>query len=91
MTTSLKALNEAIRKAGSQAKFAADLGVSQPTVHGWRRAKRAPEERCPTIEALYGIRCELLRPDTDWTRDAADNITGYRVHLFPSDRGETAA
>lgn len=90
MTTPLDALNEAIRKAGSQAKFAAALRVSQPTVNGWRAAERAPEDRCPTIESLYGIRCEVLRPDKVWTRDTAGQITGYHVPLSPPERTETA-
>jgi DNA-binding transcriptional regulator YdaS (Cro superfamily) len=81
MNTPLDALNSAIRTAGSQAKFAATLGVSQPTVHGWRALGRAPEDRCPTIEALYGVRCEALRPDTIWTRNDAGEITGYHVRL----------
>ncbi len=77
----LAALNEAIADAGSQAAFAAALDVSQPTVTGWKNAGRAPEARCPAIEALFGVPCERLRPDLKWTRDGHGNVTGYHVQL----------
>lgn len=81
-TPYLAAIDEAIQKAGSQAKFAAAMGRSQPTIHAWRnKAGRAPADACPTIEALYGVRCEKLRPDLFWTRDNSGNVTGYHVPL----------
>lgn len=79
MRTPLSALEKAIRTAGSQAQFARDLGVSPPTVQGWRELGRAPDDRCAVIEALYGVPVERLRPDRQWERDDSGNVVAYRV------------
>ena len=61
---------------GNQKGVAAALGLSQPSVHLWKR-NGIPEDRCPQIEALTGLRCEELRPDREWLRDADGAVTGW--------------
>ena len=73
-------LQNAIEKATGQAKLAADLGVSAQAITNWKR-DGVPEERCPAIERLTGVRCEELRPDIAWTRNADGEVTGYHVPL----------
>jgi len=69
----------------SQAAFALRLGVSQSTVSSWvcGRINEVPPDRCPEVEALTSghVRCEQLRPDLQWQRDAAGQVTGYVVPL----------
>lgn len=36
------------------------------TIYQWK-ILRVPADHCPTIEAITGVRCELLRPDVDWS------------------------
>lgn len=49
---------------------------------GWR-GRRVPLERCPDIESATAgaVRCEDLRLDVIWERDAGGRVTGYRVRL----------
>jgi len=54
------ALRLAIRQAGSATSLAKALGVSRPAVSRWRVC---PVPRVLAVEALTGIRRELLRPD----------------------------
>jgi DNA-binding transcriptional regulator YdaS (Cro superfamily) len=79
--TNTEALQIAVDKAGSQSALARDLGKKQGHVWDWLQSGRTPPDICPTIEALYGVRCEDLRDDLDWTRDGSGNITGYHVRL----------
>ena len=78
-------LQEAIRKAGGQTALAKRLSaggrkVSQGHIWAWlNRDGRAPEDVCPGIEAVTDVRCERLRPDVHWVRDAAGVVTGYQV------------
>lgn len=53
---------------GSPSKFASALGngAQRQHVEHWVKVGRVPAERCPGIERLTGVRCELLRPDVDW-------------------------
>ena len=60
-------LDEAFRVAGGVTKFAKDLGLSSHNVAlQWKRT-RVPADRCPDIEALYGVTCERLRSDVNWS------------------------
>ena len=39
--------------------------------------KRPSPELAKRIEEFSGIRCETLRPDLKWVRDAEGAVTGY--------------
>lgn len=62
-----RALNEAITLAGGLAPFAE--AVRAPSVHAVKawRLNQVPEIYCPRIERVYGIKCERLRPDVEWS------------------------
>lgn len=47
--------------------------------------KRASHNLAMRIEDATGgtVRCEELRPDVQWSRDAAGRVTGYQVRLKP--------
>ncbi len=60
----------AIEAVGSQAELARRLGVFTQHVHNWTK-RGLPPDRCESVEAVTGIRCEDLRPDYEWTRDDA--------------------
>lgn len=53
-------LDAAIRAAGGVGELARRLGVSQPSVSGW---KRIPAERISAVEAATGLKRDQLRPD----------------------------
>lgn len=60
----LDALNEAVRRAGSQSELARRIGVAQGSV--WKmvnRAKRASADFVLKIEAATGVSRHDLRPD----------------------------
>jgi DNA-binding transcriptional regulator YdaS (Cro superfamily) len=60
-------LERAIRLAGGITKLARDLDLSgHQVVYQWGRT-RVPAEYCPRIEELFGVRCEDLRPDINWS------------------------
>lgn len=63
-------LRQAIEAAGGVRALARLLGVSQPTVSGWRRV---PADRVLAVEALTGIDRTVLRPDLYPPQDAADD------------------
>lgn len=73
------ALRQAIAVAGSQAKLAAKLGIRQPSIAEWLARGRTPIDRCMTIEALTGVRCEDLRPDVYWSRGPDGSVMAYTV------------
>jgi len=81
----MNALIRAIGQAGgAQAALAGRIGVSPQQVNQWVKGKRPlPLDRCPLIErATSGaVRCEELRPDVEWQRDAGDRVVGYQVRL----------
>jgi len=54
------ALIDLIVKAGSQAELARALGVSRAAIHYWRQV---PIKHLLTIEKLYNIPRQALRPD----------------------------
>jgi DNA-binding transcriptional regulator YdaS (Cro superfamily) len=62
----MDALDEAVKKAGSQAALAAMCGVVQGAVSNWKSRGTVPAEYCPAIEKGTGVACERLRPDVDW-------------------------
>lgn len=80
-------IQEAVRLAGGQTALAKALStderkVSQGHVWAWlNRDGKPPEDQCPAIERITGVRCERLRSDVTWTRDVAGQITGYHVPL----------
>jgi DNA-binding transcriptional regulator YdaS (Cro superfamily) len=53
-------LKMAMKAAGGEAKLAAALGISLPALYDWRRI---PPARVLQIEAVTGVRREILRPD----------------------------
>lgn len=81
------AINRAIREIGLTT-IAKALKVSPPAVAKWRAAG-VPADRAPAIETATGgeIRCEDLRPDLTWERDAHGRVVAYRV---PVANGEAA-
>lgn len=56
------------------------MQVSSPAVAKWRTTG-VPLDRCPQVESAFPAltRCEALRPDVQWHRDAAGKVTGYTV------------
>lgn len=56
-----------VNDIGGPTAVARIVGLSVPTVHGW---KRVPEKHCPDIElAKHGeVTVEELRPDIRWVR-----------------------
>lgn len=56
-----------VQDLGGPTAVARMVGLSVPTVHGW---KAIPFAHCPVIEkALSGrVRCEQMRPDKKWVR-----------------------
>lgn len=63
-TVTHEALLECCRKAGSESKFARDLGVPQPTMWRWLNLKRElPAEYVLQAERLYNVSRHRLRPD----------------------------
>lgn len=58
----------AIDLAGGVAPFARALGVTYQAAANWRDGVRsAPVALCPTIERLWGVPCEEMRPDVEWS------------------------
>lgn len=75
-------LLKAIDIADGQLPLARKIGVSQGQVWNWlNRDGRPPLEKCGEIERVTGVRCEDLRPDVHWNRDAVGNVTGYTVSV----------
>lgn len=66
--TPKKALERAIKKAGTQTALAVLIGGDVKTGHiyYWLKNGVVPAEHCPAIERGTGIRCEDLCPGTDW-------------------------
>ena len=50
-----EAINEAIRRAGSQGKLAKRVGVSQQAVNVWVKNGFMPPERASQVESQFGI------------------------------------
>ena len=69
-------LKRAIDAVGSQSELARLLGVLPQHVNNWK-TRGVPPDRCPAIESVSGVRCEDLRSDMQWNRDADGRVTGY--------------
>ncbi len=76
------ALVHVIARAGGRSKVAAACRVRYQAVQKWE-ANGVPLDRCAAIESATGgqVRCEDLRPDVEWQRDAAGSVTGYLVKV----------
>jgi DNA-binding transcriptional regulator YdaS (Cro superfamily) len=57
------AVIRAISAAGGVAKLAAAVGVTHPSIIGWRRRGEIPLERLQAVSAATGIPALELRPD----------------------------
>lgn len=69
-TSPIQAVQQAAALVGGVTVLARLVGVSGPAVTQWASGmRRVPAERCPLIErATQGqVRCEILRPDVDWS------------------------
>ena len=60
----------AISKVGGVNKLAAQLGIKQPSVSGW---KRVPAERVISVEKISGVSRTVLRPDIYPSETAQEN------------------
>lgn len=73
--TPVDALKKAVAIAGGQAALARQLSatskggpVSSVSVWNWiKRGSGAPAGHCPDIERATGVKCEALRPETNWS------------------------
>jgi DNA-binding transcriptional regulator YdaS (Cro superfamily) len=75
-------IDRAATAAGSSAALAKLLTVNPTLVHQWRHGRRpVAGHHCPAIEAATGVRCEELRPDLQWLRNEAGDVTGYQVPI----------
>jgi TorA maturation chaperone TorD len=75
-------LEAAIQAAGGVGELARRLGLSQPSVSGW---KRIPAERVAVVADATGLAREVLRPDlfdTSTPRDAIDLARGREYALL---------
>ena len=67
----MEAIINAAVAVGGQARLAALLGVTPPTVNQWARGARPiPDDHCPAIERAAGgvVTCEELAPKSPWRR-----------------------
>lgn len=62
----MKALDEAIKKAGGAKALAERIGVAANLPIMWRSRERVPAEHCPAIERETGVPCERLNPRVAW-------------------------
>ena len=62
----MKALQEAIEKAGGVGALAALIGVATSAPSMWKKRESIPAEYCPAIERETGVRCERLRAGVAW-------------------------
>lgn len=75
----MKTAKEAVQAVGSGIKTAAICGVSRARVYQWINANRIPVHACPAIELASDgrVKCEELRDDVTFCRDALGRVTGY--------------
>lgn len=66
MEKSLSLLERITEGFGGITRAAEELGVTQSAIYNWSAQGYVPAERCPTIEKLVGVRCELLNPKVEW-------------------------
>jgi DNA-binding transcriptional regulator YdaS (Cro superfamily) len=58
----MKALQEAIRAAGSQVALAKTLGITKSNISHWKRLGAVPATHALAIERLFGISAQKLAP-----------------------------
>ncbi len=58
-----KAVEEAVRVAGSLRNVAAKLGVTSQAISQWIRYQKVPPKRVLGLEALSGVSRHEMRPD----------------------------
>jgi DNA-binding transcriptional regulator YdaS (Cro superfamily) len=58
-----KAVEEAVRVAGSLRNVADQLGVSSQAISQWTRWQKVPPKRVLALEAISGVSRHDLRPD----------------------------
>jgi DNA-binding transcriptional regulator YdaS (Cro superfamily) len=79
------ALKRAVAIAGGQTALALALGhpFKQQHIHNWLTRQRVPLNACVLVErATQGIvRCEELRGDVHWLRDADGFPVKYEVEI----------
>jgi len=64
MNIEKRALEEAVKRAGSQANLAKAIGKTQGHITVWlNRSKRAPADAVLAIESATGVSRHELRPD----------------------------
>ena len=81
--TPTEALQEAINRVGAKAELCRLITAGMPgrekpvvgaNLYGWLK-NGTPADYCPVIEKITGVRCEDLRPGTDWSaRQQRDGI-----------------
>lgn len=71
-------IQAAINSVETLTALAKRLGVSYQAVQKWV-ANGVPADRCAAVESATGVRCEELRPDLQWLRNEAGEVTGYTV------------
>jgi DNA-binding transcriptional regulator YdaS (Cro superfamily) len=59
--------------------------ITPQAIYKWRGAG-VPLDKAPLIEVASGgaVQCEQLRADVRWIRDAAGNVTAYRIDCAPA-------
>lgn len=83
--TPTEALQEAINRVGAKAELCRLITAGMPgrekpvvgaNLYGWLK-NGTPADYCPVIEKITGVRCEDLRPGTDWSaRQQRHNFRG---------------
>lgn len=56
-------IKKAVKIAGGQAELARKVGVRQPAVHRWIKAKTVPAKRVLQVEKITGISRYKLNPE----------------------------
>lgn len=72
--------DRAVEIVGSKAELARRCGVTPQAISQWN-PEAVPLDACPAIETATDgrVRCDALRPDTEWQRDQEGRVTGYVV------------
>ena len=74
-----KAVEEAVRVAGSLRNVADRLGVSSQAISQWTRWQKVPPKRVLALEALSGVSRHDLRPDIYGPAPKAPRPNQYRA------------
>lgn len=79
------AVSSTSQRAGSPEKLAEAIGVNLGKVAEWIGGCDVSADVCPAIEHATSIRCDELRPDLVWVRNATDEVLGYVVPVDGAD------